>query len=258
MAAIDYARFITAIDGLPIPPDLISSNAVKTMLTVTPQSVSAGSPYGMGWFIDPSTGEISHAGTFEVGARSLAVRRKDGVVYVVFCNTYDTTLNDDLKGVLDSAVSAIKSWPTNDLFTATLSYEAWQARHFTPAELSQPEISGDEADPDGDGISNLVEYAQGSDPWLADHEPWLQGRRIIDGDQARFALEYRRRPLGHAVAYDMEVSSDLRTWQAFAAAATEQLEADGMVRTTLADTTTDPNVGARFFRVKVSRAHPKP
>jgi hypothetical protein len=212
----------------------------------------------MGWFIDPSTGEISHAGTLEVGARSLAVRRKDGVVYVVFCSTYDTTLNDDLYGILDSAVSANKSWPTNDLFTATLSYEAWQARHFTPAELSQPEISGDEADPDGDGISNLVEYAQGSDPWLADHEPWLQGRRIIDGDQARFALEYRRRPLGHAVAYDMEVSSDLRTWQAFAAAATEQLEADGMVRTTLADTTTDPNVGARFFRVKVSRAHPKP
>jgi CubicO group peptidase (beta-lactamase class C family) len=258
MAAIDYARFITAIDGLPIPPDLISSNAVKTMLTVTPQSVSAGSPYGMGWFIDPSTGEISHAGTFEVGARSLAVRRKDGVVYVVFCNTYDTTLNDDLKGVLDYAVSAIKPWPTNDLFTATLSYEAWQARHFTPAELSQPEISGDGADPDGDGISNLVEYAQGSDPRVADHEPWLQGRRIIDGDQVRFALEYRRRPLGHAVAYDMEVSSDLRTWQAFAAAVPEQLEADGMVRMTLVDTTTDPNVGARFFRVKVSRAHSKP
>jgi hypothetical protein len=67
---------------------------------------------------------------------------------------YDTTLNDDLKGVLDSAVSAIKPWPTNDLFTATMSYEAWQARHFTPAELSQPEISGDEADPDGDGLAN--------------------------------------------------------------------------------------------------------
>jgi CubicO group peptidase (beta-lactamase class C family) len=254
MSAIDYARFITAIDGMPIPSDLISSNAVKTMLTVTPQSVSYGTPYGMGWYIDPSTGEISHAGTLETGVRSLAVRRKDGVVYVMFCNTYDTTLNDDLKGVLDSAVSAKKSWPTNDLFTATMSYEAWQARHFTPAELSQPEISGDEADPDGDGISNLVEYAQGSDPRVADHEPWLKGRLVGDGNQLRFAVEYRRRPLGHAVAYDMEVSSDLKTWQPFDAAANEQLGPDGMLTVNIQDAATDANLGTRFYRVNVRRS----
>ncbi|MDB6039297.1 MAG: beta-lactamase [Verrucomicrobiales bacterium] len=256
---MDYARFIATIDGQPIPPDLLTSNAVKTMLTPSQPSINAGQPYGMGW--DVNSSEISHNGVLYVGALTLAVRRPNGVVYAVFCNTsIDYSFLVALKTTLDSGVSAVKTWPTNDLFQATMSYEAWQARHFTPAELSEPDVSGDNADPDADGISNLVEYAQGFDPRSADHESWLQGRRIVAGDQVRFAIGYRARPLGHAVRYSVEVSSDLKRWDPFEGEATEQLEEDGMVRTTLTDTTsaTERAPSARFFRVTVSLAHPQP
>jgi hypothetical protein len=44
------------------------------------------------------------------------------------------------------------------------SLDAWKARHFAPAELANPAIAGDGADPDGDGETNLQEYLAGTDP----------------------------------------------------------------------------------------------
>jgi len=255
---MDYARFITTIDGQPMPPDLLTTNAIQTMLTPSQPSIAASAPYGMGWEV--GGGEITHGGILYAGACSLAVRRPNGVVYVVFCNTFDGSFYDGLKPILESAVGAVKTWPTNDLFQATMSYEAWQARHFTPGELSQADVSGDNADPDGDGLSNLVEYAQGLDPRSPDRESWLQVRQVVAGDQARFALEYRARPLVHAVRYEVEVSPDLKTWNPFVAETTEELDADGMVRTTLTDAASAAELApsSRFFRVTVSRAHPQP
>ncbi|MBC8008976.1 MAG: right-handed parallel beta-helix repeat-containing protein [Burkholderiales bacterium] len=43
-------------------------------------------------------------------------------------------------------------------------YDAWRATHFTPAQLDQPAVSGPDADPDGDGLNNLLEYAFDSLP----------------------------------------------------------------------------------------------
>ena len=40
----------------------------------------------------------------------------------------------------------------------------WLQANFTPAELADPAISGDNADPDHDGIVNELEYAFGLDP----------------------------------------------------------------------------------------------
>jgi len=211
----------------------------------------------MGWFINETSGEISHAGD-NPGCTSLVVRRKDGVAYVMFCNTFDLGLSDSLKGTLDAGIAAVRLWPSNDLFPATISYEAWQARHFTPAELDQPAVSGDDADPDADGISNLIEYAQGSDPRTADHEPWLRGRPVVVGDQLRLAVEYRRRPLGHAVEYNAEVSDDLKLWAPFPATLAEQLGEDGRLNTTLVDTDVGASTTARFVRVKVRRANARP
>ncbi|PYK02366.1 MAG: hypothetical protein DME23_01735 [Verrucomicrobia bacterium] len=42
--------------------------------------------------------------------------------------------------------------------------ESWKARYFTSVELANPAISGDAADPDKDGETNLQEYLSGTDP----------------------------------------------------------------------------------------------
>lgn len=54
-------------------------------------------------------------------------------------------------------------------------YEAWQNTHFTAGQLSDPMISDASADPDGDGLSNALEYAMGSNPLVADSEGLVTG-----------------------------------------------------------------------------------
>ena len=36
------------------------------------------------------------------------------------------------------------------------TFESWQAAHFTAVELANPAISGEDASPAGDGLSNLL------------------------------------------------------------------------------------------------------
>jgi hypothetical protein len=43
-------------------------------------------------------------------------------------------------------------------------YQGWLTEHFTGAELGMPEISGENADPDGDGQGNRAEYLSGTLP----------------------------------------------------------------------------------------------
>ncbi len=47
-------------------------------------------------------------------------------------------------------------------------FEQWRAQHFTAEQLANLGVSGPNADPDQDGRSNLLEYALGTDPWVAD------------------------------------------------------------------------------------------
>jgi len=51
---------------------------------------------------------------------------------------------------------------------ATVLYTAWRDTEFTAQQAADPLISGPEADPDGDGFTNLEEFAFGGDPLVPD------------------------------------------------------------------------------------------
>jgi hypothetical protein len=57
---------------------------------------------------------------------------------------------------------------TRSLTTQVPSYNTWASTHF-PAN-SDPAVSGESADPDGDGLENFVEFALGHDPKAANNE----------------------------------------------------------------------------------------
>lgn len=49
-----------------------------------------------------------------------------------------------------------------------LTHAAWLPRFFSASELGLPDLTGENADPDDDGISNLMEYALGQQPRVPD------------------------------------------------------------------------------------------
>ncbi len=57
-------------------------------------------------------------------------------------------------------------------------FSGWRQRYFSAGELADPQISGLDADPDGDQITNAGEYAFGSDPRVADSG---KGIKILPG-----------------------------------------------------------------------------
>ncbi|MGJ8696882.1 MAG: hypothetical protein ACSHYF_11220 [Verrucomicrobiaceae bacterium] len=51
------------------------------------------------------------------------------------------------------------------------TFDSWKSAHFTPAEQADSLISGPTADPDADGLSNLAEFAHGTNPKQGNASP---------------------------------------------------------------------------------------
>jgi hypothetical protein len=66
-------------------------------------------------------------------------------------------------------------------------YVAWKNQNFTAAELSDPQISGDDADPDKDTFSNREEYIAGTRP--KDNTSFLHVVEVTR-DQDDFAIRF--------------------------------------------------------------------
>ncbi len=70
--------------------------------------------------------------------------------------------------------------------------------------------AADDADPDGDGVPNLLEYAFGSDP-TAGYSAVASPSVCVAGDN--LVISYFRRVAATDVAYTVEESEDLITWR---------------------------------------------
>jgi subtilisin family serine protease len=113
----------------------------------------------------------------------------------------------------------------------------WREANFSATELLVENVSGDNADPDGDGLTNVIEYALGTDPQTAETAPtWtitldeVVGLGAVDADEAELVSLVRAiegadisyhyptfsMPRQAGFRYDLtmtiEVSNDLITW----------------------------------------------
>lgn len=97
-------------------------------------------------------------------------------------------------------------------FVPKVSFTEWIARSFSGADLANPAISGEQADPDGDMIVNLMEYMFGSDPRSPNRFPLPKAGLLLDGGIKTAELKYGVSREADGVYLTMEASTDLQTW----------------------------------------------
>ncbi len=83
--------------------------------------------------------------------------------------------------------------------------ETWRLLHFGE-DAGNPAIAGDDADPDGDGWPNLIEYALGLHPLSADPSPALR----LENDT--LVMEFQRHVFPSDVILIPQWSADLQEW----------------------------------------------
>lgn len=130
---------------------------------------------------------------------------------------------------------------------AAADYAGWREEHFSATDRADPALEstvwGLLADPDGDGVSNLLEYAFGGDPWAAGAAPdevHLQGSRL--------QIEFPR--VRSDVTYQVMASDGLSGWGVIAT------NPGAVGQSVTVEDTVDvesSSSGSRFLRVEVTQ-----
>ncbi len=128
------------------------------------------------------------------------------------------------------------------------TFNGWLHGYFTPAQLADQTVTGPAADPDGDGLNNLQEYAFNLDPTFAEvtvmmPDTGIRGLPLVrlesgTGGDTHLTVEYVRRATasGSGLTYTVQFTSDL--------AASNGWRAEGTEAAT--------SINARWERVKVT------
>ncbi len=90
-----------------------------------------------------------------------------------------------------------------------LSLSAWSSVWFSPAELANALVSGPDADPDGDGFSNLIEFGLGGNPRKGDAAQCLWASAFEGQDPV---VRFARSPTADGIIVEARVSPDMQTW----------------------------------------------
>ncbi|MBK8856706.1 MAG: hypothetical protein IPN11_03205 [Opitutaceae bacterium] len=132
------------------------------------------------------------------------------------------------------------------MIEVTTSADAWQTEYFLPAELADPAISGPAADPDGDGLVNLVEYALGLQPRVGT----TLGVPEVSADATDWIYTYTKPVDRSDLTYAVEVTTDLITWGIPAVTPELVATVDGIETWRVKQPLSSTNV---FFRLKVTQ-----
>ncbi len=174
----------------------------------------------------------------------------------------DSLAQGDRSVTLSVATDFSLSAGTPSAASATIHdkpYDAWRHARFSSAQLADPAVSGDSADPDGDGLANLLEYAFAGEPLTPASVPAERLPAVGLAEDGRLTLTYfhaaDRPDLAHAVEWTDDLAAGPAGWQTGTGVVTEITRAPvegGELVTVRADAT--PAAAPRqFLRLRVTR-----
>ena len=161
------------------------------------------------------------------------------------CHGLNSTDQNGLAAPVNSpaALGALLDfWKTNH------PYQTWQSTTFTTAAAT-PSVAGDLADPDADGVSNLLEYALNMNPLAPDSLP-------VTYASAPFAVTYHRRISPTGITFHNEASVDLINWSessTYGTSSSPVPDGNGSTETEVWTAASPPPPENRlFFRIRVT------
>jgi hypothetical protein len=172
------------------------SASIRSFQAVQP-SILSGASTLLEWDVaSPTTLSINQ------GIGSVMASTIDGIGYLEVAPIADTTYSLTLDGAM-VAQTTIRVFPRRS---------SWNATHFSPAELANPEISGGNADPDLDGYTNDQEFQFQTNPRDGSSLPRLQGVAEVSNGEVVIDFECSS-PLGQSIPHlIVEACSDLNDW----------------------------------------------
>ena len=150
-----------------------------------------------------------------------------------------------------SAINAGGESPDSTVVNAvpSMTYAAFRQLYFSAAQIADANISGPAADPNGDGVSNLLAYAFNANPWTSAVLS-LPTSQIVNG---YLTVSFTRRKAPTDLTYTVEVSGTLGGWDSGTAYTTEisATTIDAANEQVAVRDNTPTSAGKRFIRVKV-------
>lgn len=221
---------------VPAPP---APPAIHSFVARQP-SVVAGQPATLSWDVSSPTTLGIDPGPDDVQPFTV-----DGIGYLEVNPSSDTTYTLTLDGG-ETATATVRVFPDK---------AAWLEAHFTPAEQADPEVSGDDADPDGDGSHNGDEFRFQTDPRDPASKPLLEGRVTEEGGMQRVVFDTSWPLDATSGTLVVERSDGLAGWaplpsNSYEEVAREEFPASGTTRITLrlVEPLPLPELSRVFFR----------
>ena len=152
----------------------------------------------------------------------------------------------DVRG--DGADSLIRI--ASETLAQPSTWQEWTERWWSPEERLNPQLAGEDADPDEDGLRNLLEYAAGRDPLTADGNSALVTR--WDGEIGRFVVRFDKSPGVSDLAYGFEAWSGPGDGGSWSGAWLEVLT-DNQAVLEAADISAPTEARSRMIRLRVTR-----
>ena len=128
-------------------------------------------------------------------------------------------------------------------------FEAWREQNFTAAQLANWSLSGDNGDPDGDGIPNLTKYALGLNPNAPATAGLPVAGKVAVNGKSYLTLSFTDQNALTDITYNVQVSSDLQNWQSGAVRIDDGTTSTAVYR----DSTAIGDAQRHFMRLSITR-----